>query len=335
MSDVIVLSTTNLNAEQLRGISAISPRVRMQQVFCRESSEVAALLPDVEVLLTQHGELAMDRADRLRWVQMQYAGVEHLAGQPLLTAPVAITTSSGIHVTPIAEFVVGQMVILGRKLPLAARLQRGHSWPEHPWRTLMGRELRGETMGILGYGSIGREVGRLAQSLGMRVIALSASGRRRDEGYRLEGTGDAEGQIPAEWYEPAQLHGFLAPCGFVVVATPLTPQTRGLIGSEALRAMRRDAYLLNIARGEVVQEKALIAALREGQIAGAALDVFEQEPLPAGHPFYELDNVIITPHMAAMTPNYNQRLTALFGENLQRYLAGERLLNVVDTRRGY
>jgi len=169
----------------------------------------------------------------------------------------------------------------------------------------------------------------------MRVIALSASGRRRDEGYRLEGTGDAEGQIPAEWYEPAQLHGFLAPCGFVVVATPLTPLTRGLIGSEALRAMRRDAYLLNIARGEVVQEKALIAALREGQIAGAALDVFEQEPLPAGHPFYELDNVIITPHMAAMTPNYNQRLTALFGENLQRYLAGERLLNVVDTRRGY
>ena len=175
----------------------------------------------------------------------------------------------------------------------------------------------------------------MALSLGMRVVALSASGRRKDEGYRVEGTGDPEGQVPSAWYLPSQLGEFLAQCGFVVVAVPLTAETHGMIGEEALCSMRPDALLVNIARGEVVQEEALLRALREGWIGGAALDAFQQEPLPSDHPFYGLDNVLITPHMAAMTRLYNERLTDLFIENLRRYLAGQELLNRVDTARGY
>ncbi len=339
MDDVTILSTTNLKDDLLARLADVSPRVAVRQSFCRTGDEVTPLLPGVEVLLTQHGDFDAARANRLRWIQLQTAGADHLLGNPVLERGVAVSTASGIHATPMAEYVIGVMLAMARRLPLVCALQRDHAWPEHPWRELCGRELRDETIGILGYGSIGREVGRLALSLGMRVVALSASGRRRDEGYHTEGTGDPEGRVPSAWYTPDQLHAFLGQCGFVVVAVPLTADTRGMIGEEALRAMRPDAVLVNIARGEIVQEEALVRALREGWIAAAALDVFQEEPLPPDHPLYDVaarrDNVLITPHMAAMTRRYNERLVDLFIENLRRYLAGRELLNRVDAARGY
>ena len=335
MDEITVLSTTNLKDELLQRVAAVSPRLAVRQVFCATGQELEAHLPGVEVLLTQHGAFDASWADRLRWIQLQTAGAERILDNPVLRAGVTVTTASGIHATPMAEYVLGVMLAMARQLPAVCAMQRERTRPAHPWRALRGRELRGETIGILGYGSIGREVGRLALSLGMRVIALSASGRRRDEGYYVEGTGDPEGRIPIAWYTPDDLHTFLASCGFVVVAAPLVPQTRGLIDEAALRAMRSDAVLVNIARGEIVQEEALLRALREGWIAGAALDVFAQEPLPPEHPFYDLDNVLITPHMAAMTRHYNERLVDLFVANLRRYLAGQELLNRVDVDRGY
>lgn len=335
MDEVTILSTTNLKDDLLQRVADVSPRLAVRQVFCATGEEVSSLLPGVEILLTQHGDFDVTRADRLRWIQLQTAGADHLLGHPVLGMGVAVTTASGIHATPMAEYVIGVMLAMARRLPRVCGLQRERVWPEHPWRTLRGRELRGETIGILGYGSIGREVGRLALSLGMRVVALSASGRRRDVGYRVEGTGDPEGRVPIAWYTPDQLHAFLGSCGFVVLAVPLTAETRGLIDERALRAMRTDAVLVNIARGEIVQEEALLRALSEGWIAGAALDVFQQEPLPSDHPFYDLDNVLITPHMASMTPHYNERLVDLFIANLRRYLAGQELLNRVDAARGY
>ncbi len=338
MHDVIVLSTTNLTPGQLQRISGVSPRVRLEQVICKRASQVSALLKGVEVLLTEHGGFQLDRADRLRWVQMRSAGIDDSLEKPVMSASgIAITTASGIHATPIAEFVLGLLVALVRKLPKASNLQRERRWPADRWRAFLGRELRGRTIGILGYGSIGREVGRIAHCLGMEVLALtySGAGQRKDRGYRIEGTGDSSGCIPQAWYGPSELHEFLGESDIVLIAVPLTSDTRGLIGEDCLRAMRKDAFLVNIARGEIIQEDALIRALREGWIAGAALDVFAKEPLPSDHPFYGLDNVMITPHMAGMTDEHDERLATLFAENLKRYLAGDPLLNLVDRQKEY
>jgi len=333
---VTVLSTTNLTEEQLQRLASISPRLQVRQVFCRSSAQVGPLLPGVEVLLTQHGDFSLEQADRLRWVQSTMAGVDQFLGSPMMRSPeIVVTTSSGIHATPIAEFVLGAMISLARKFPRAWHLQEEHIWPEHTWRELRGEDLRGKTVGILGYGSIGREIARLAQALGMRVVALSASGRRRDEGFCFPGVGDPEGRIPQAWYRPEQLAAFLGEADFVVISVPLTPKTRGMIDLQALRAMKRGAFLINVARGEVLQEEALLIALREGWLAGAALDVFAQEPLPPDHPLYRMGNVLLTPHISAATRNYNERLTELFAENLRRYLRGEPLWNVFDKERGY
>jgi phosphoglycerate dehydrogenase-like enzyme len=335
MDDIVFLSTMDLSDDELDVIAAVSPRVRVRQVVCQHTHEVAPLLEGVKVLLTQHGRVSLERADRLRWVQIMSAGIDHLLDGPMMAADLMVTTASGIHATPIAEYVLGMMLALARQIHLAQDLQRRRVWPEDTRATFAGHELYGETVGILGYGSIGREVGRMARSLGMRVLALSGSGRRRDTGYVVEGTGDPEGLIPEAWYRPDQLHEFLAPCGYLVVAVPLTPHTRGLLDAAALAAMRRGAFLVNIARGAVIDEAALIDALQRGHIAGAGLDVFEREPLPKDSPLWAMNNVMITPHISGFTARYNRRLAALTAENMRRYLAGEPLYNRVDMRRGY
>jgi phosphoglycerate dehydrogenase-like enzyme len=195
--------------------------------------------------------------------------------------------------------------------------------------------LKGRRIAIVGYGSLGREVARLARAFGLRVLVMSRSQERRDRGYCVAGTGDPEGTLPERWYGPGQLPEMLAEADFVVVAAPLTEETRGLIGEVELRAMRPNAYLVNVARGEVVDEAALLRALRQGWIAGAGLDVFEREPLPPESELWDLPNVIISPHVSGFTPLYDERATDLFAENLRRYLAGEELLNLVDKEKGY
>jgi phosphoglycerate dehydrogenase-like enzyme len=335
MKTIPILSTINFTEEQLQQIASVSPRLEVQQVFCEQPEEVSPLLRGIEVLLTQHGAFGLEYADRLQWIQSQSAGVDHFRGQPVIESDVILTTASGIHATPIAEYILGLMLALDRRFWRVAGYQREHRWPEHPWRELRGRELRHKTLGIVGYGSIGRELGRLGHCLGMRVLALSASGHREDRGYRLEGTGDPRGEIPAAWYRPEQLPAMLLESDYVVILTPLTSATEGWFDTEVLRAMRPSAYLINVARGEIVVQKALLQALREEWIAGAALDVFDEEPLPSDHPYYETPHLMVMPHMAGITRHYNQRLAELFCDNLGRYLQGEPLWNRVDRQRGY
>lgn len=189
---------------------------------------------------------------------------------------------------------------------------------------------------MVGYGSIGREVARLAHAFGMRVLAVKRDpAHRADHGWRLPGTGDPDGVIPERYYAPHQLTEMLPQCDFVVLAVPMTGATRRLIGETELRARQPTACLVNVARGGVVDEPALIQALEEGWIAGAGLDVFSQEPLPADSPLWWLDNVILAPHVAGFTLDYDRWATDLFAENLRRYLAGEPLLNLVDRECGY
>jgi phosphoglycerate dehydrogenase-like enzyme len=272
----------------------------------------------------------------LKWVQLHSAGINHLVGHPILKSDIRITTSSGIHATPIGEFVIMAMLALARRVPRIVRTQDRGKWPKERWRTFLGTELRGKTLGVVGYGSIGRETARIAkQGFAMRVLALTRGGDKRDRGYHEPGVGDPEGKLPDAWFTPGQLHDLLAQSDFILVSAPLTGETRNLIGEAELRAMKPTAFIVNIARGGIIDEAALVHALRENWIAGAGLDVFEKEPLPAESELWKCENALIAPHISGATPHYDDRATDLFCVILRRYLRGDELLNLVNLEKGY
>jgi phosphoglycerate dehydrogenase-like enzyme len=249
---------------------------------------------------------------------------------------VQLTTVSGIHAVPIGELAIALMLALARKLPTMVRKQDLAEWSEHKWRLYLGTELFGKTLGVVGYGSIGRHVARIAKlGFGMRVLALSRSGAHADRGWHEPGTGDPDGAFPDAWFTRDQLRDLLAQSDFVLLGTPLTLETHHLIGEAELRAMKASAYLVNIARGGVVDEPALIRALKENWIAGAGLDVFEQEPLPSDSELWRLPNALLAPHVSSATPHYDDRAVALFADNLRRYLRGDELFNLVNREQGY
>ena len=339
MSTIQVLSTLRFSDDLLDQMRAVSPRLRIRQQTCHNVHEVAAALadqPDVEILYSFHlPRTALEIAPRLNWLQLHSAGINHILDHPIMKRDVAITTVSGIHATPIAEYVFASILAYRWRVPLWTHCQPEARWPSDRWNLYARPELRDSTLGIIGYGSIGREVGRLGKAFGMRVLALRRSSGRTKEGFASEHTGDREGAIPERFFLPDRLQEMLSECDYVVVALPLTPETEHLIGEAELRAMKPNAYLVNIARGAIVDEQALIRALDEGLIAGAGLDVFDREPLPDESPLWALDNVLISPHVAGFTPRYDERATAVFVDNLGRYLSGEPLLNLVDKARGY
>jgi phosphoglycerate dehydrogenase-like enzyme len=265
-------------------------------------------------------------APNLKWIALPSAGADHAIRAGIIQpgGPV-VTTASGIHAVPIGEFVLSQMLMWVRHWPQIIDYQRAGTWPDAAGREqLHGRELDSATLGIIGLGAIGRHIARLGRAFGMRIIAT-----RRSAGMGASDP-DAETLVP-----PNRLGDLLGAANFVVVSVPATEQTRHLIGADELRMMRRDAFLINISRGSAIDEAALVAALRDGLIGGAGLDVFETEPLPAESPLWQMPNVIISPHVAGNTDQYSRRFTDLFLDNLARYRAGEALRNVVDLARGY
>jgi phosphoglycerate dehydrogenase-like enzyme len=213
------------------------------------------------------------------------------------------------------------------------------AWPPDAqrWPLFVPSEVRGTTLGVVGYGSIGRELARIAKSaFAMTVLACKRDPAcRRDAGWTPPGTGDPEGALPDAWLAPGGLPELLARSDVVALCAPLTAETRGLIGARELNTMKPSAYLVSVGRGASVDESALAQALADRRIAGAAIDVFAQEPPPAGHPLYALDNVILSPHVSGFLPSYDEGCTELFAENLRRYLDGAPLLNLVDRARGY
>ena len=339
MDTIQVLCTLRFTDEQLSRLRAASPRVIVFQQTCHSVDEVAAALadhPTVQVLYTFHvPNNVLDLAPGLRWLQLHSAGADHILDNPVMHSGVTITTTSGIHATPIAEYVLASMLAHRWRVPLWTRCQRDAEWPEGRWDLYSQPELRGSTLGIIGYGSIGREVGRLSQAFGMRVLALRRSAGRAEQGYAVANTGDPQGEAPERFYPPEELHDMLAECDYVVVALPLTSSTFHYVGEAELRAMRSSAFLVNVSRGAVVDEAVLVQALQEGWIAGAGLDVFEQEPLPADSPLWNLENALLSPHVAGFTPHYDERAVTLFAQNLARNAAGEPLLNAIDKKRGY
>lgn len=337
MQEIVVLSTMRFTEALLDKLKAVSPRLVMKQRTCRNAQEVGqALRESVKVLYTFYLPADLSRAPKLKWVQLHAAGVDNLLDHPLMKSDILLTTASGIHATPIAEYVFTSVLAFNRQVPQMLHYQGRREWPQGRWNLFARPELRGSTLGVVGYGSIGREVGRIARCFGMRVVAAKRSvSQMRDVGYAGQDTGDREGTLLDEVFPTERRSEMLSLCDYVVVAVPLTSETRGLIGEAELRAMKPSAYLVNISRGGTVDEGALIKALREGWIAGAGLDVFEEEPLPSDSPLYDLENVILSPHVSGFTLRYDERASDLFAENLGRYLAGEPLLNLVDKERGY
>jgi phosphoglycerate dehydrogenase-like enzyme len=284
---------------------------------------VRQLLPQAEVAFTPFVDRdVFASASRLRWVQSPAVGVGSLMFPELLASPVVLTSARGIRARSIAEHVLGVTIALARLIPATLRAQAEHRWAQEELETET-RTLQGQRMGIVGLGAIGVEVVKIAAPFGFRITAI----RRR------------AGQAPPDGVEavwtPDRLPDLLAQSDVVVLAAPHTPETKRLIGREQIDRMKRGALLVNIARGKLVDDAALIEALRDGRLGGAALDVFSQEPLEPSSPYWDLPNVIITPHTSGAMKDYWTPLVALFADNLRRFEKGEPLLNVVDKVAGY
>lgn len=333
MLDVLVAMP--FSDAQLDRLRAVSPDLRV-----RRGDGASADYSRAEVLYAgaPPGDLA--RTPALKWVQLHMAGVNALAGHPLYTdSAIPLTTTSGVHAAAIAEYAITVLLALAHRLPRMVEWRARGRWPDDldRWPLFVPVEVRGATLGIIGYGSIGRELARIARTaLGMTVLACKRNpAQRADAGYALPGTGDPEGALPAAWYAPAQVDELLARSDVVVMCAPLTPATRGMIEGRALATMKPTAFFINVGRGATVDEAALARALRDGRLAGAAVDVFAEEPPPAGPPLYELDNVIVSPHVSGFLPSYDDKCVDLFAENLRRFLGGRPLVNLVDRALGY
>ena len=330
-----VLVTMRFDEAQLGRLRAVSPEVR---VACAEAA--AADYSATDVLYAGAPPRDLERAPKLKWVQVHMAGINALYDHPLYTdSGIAVTTTSGVHSATIAEYAITVLLALAHRVPAMVDWQRRGHWPpdEQRWPLFVPTEVRGATLGIIGYGSIGRELARIdTTAFGMRVLACKRDpARREDSGYCAPGTGDPDGRLPEAWFAPEKVRELLARADVVVMAAPLTRETERMLGGAELAVMKPSAYFINVGRGATVDEPALAAALRERRLAGAAIDVFAQEPPPAGHPFYALDNVIVSPHVSGFLPSYDDRCAELFAENLRRYLGGAPLLNLVDRTKGY
>lgn len=352
---VNVLIIRRLGDAHVEALRNVDPRLEVYYAPDRAAS--AALAPRAEVLLANwRMGIEPGQARELRWVQFGAAGLDNFfrcrkcgqylvyhgsetvakrpceggtAHEPAQVLPgphVTLTTASGVAAIPMSEYVVATMLAFARQLPSLLRAQQAHRWIAQDDMVSAG-ELHGSTLGVVGLGDIGGRTAEIAKALGMRVLGLRRSTRETVIGP------DA---APADELYPAnELERLLSASDFVVLSVPLTLETEGLIGERQLRAMKPSGVLVNVARGGVVDEIALRHALQEGWLAGAIVDVTAQEPLPPDNPLWDTPNVILTSHIAGVTSRYNDRLVALFCENLRRYLDGRPLLNVLDRAQGY
>jgi phosphoglycerate dehydrogenase-like enzyme len=309
--------------DELRAAQARFPEVELVRVT--EDDELPAALADADVFFGFHfppEHFATARS--LRWIHSAAAGVEANLFPAMVASDVVLTNAAGLHAINIPEHAIGLMGALARNLHVALRLKAERRWDRYAAISAGGgfRPLAGSHLAVLGAGAIGVGIARLGHALDMRVRVL----RRRPE-LPIEGAEAVVG--------PERFHELLGWADFVVIAAALTPETRGLFDAASFGAMKSSAYLVNVGRGEIVDDDALVEALRMGAIAGAGLDVFAEEPLPSDHPYWTLDNVILTPHVSGYLPDFFARAFEIFLDNLDRLLAGRPLRNVVDKRLGY
>lgn len=301
-----------------RDARAYARRVTLPRGFrlavCWTAERARKLIPDAEVLYAWNFPAALlPSARRLRWIQQMGAGVERYLASPLPPG-VRLTRAAGIFGPWMAEYTLGWCLFFTQRMDRFRSQQRRRRWD-----VVDPEPLRGSTLCVVGLGDIGRRIARTARAVGMRVVGVNRSGRPDPAADRV--------------YAASARRRALAEADWVVVTVPLLSSTRGLIGAGELRAMKRTARLINVARGPVVDERALLRALRAGRIAGAVLDVFDTEPLPRRHPFWAMPNVVVTPHISG--PSTPEEIGPVFDDNLRRYAAGRPLRHLVDPSRGY
>jgi phosphoglycerate dehydrogenase-like enzyme len=314
----------NIPPEQVDWLRAQEPEVEF--LYANDDATLAAALPSAEVAFSWKvkGEL-LASASSLKWIHTPNTGVRELISPELLASKVTLTNSSGVDARPIAEHVLALALTLSRKLHLAAQRQAARQWAQDELALSPPGLLAGKTLGLVGMGHIGKEVARLARAFGMRVVAVRRLGMltRADPVPEVEVRGVEE------------LNWLLEQTDVLVLAAPSTPSTQWLIDARAVAHMKQGAFLINVSRGDLVDETALVGALFAGKLAGAALDVTREEPLPVESPLWGLPNVVITPHAASLVPDDWQARAMLFLDNLRRFRKGEPLLNVVDKEQGY
>jgi D-2-hydroxyacid dehydrogenase (NADP+) len=316
----------NLPREHLTRLRAQFPQHQFRDVWNVDA--LRAAIEDADAAFSASVDRDMLRsAQRLRWVQSPAAGVGYMLTPELAASHVVLTNMKGVRARAIAEHVLGVTIALSRQLHVAIRHQAGHVWAADMEATATIRTLQGRRMAIVGLGSIGIEIAKIAAPFGMRVSGI----RRRADLPPPSGPGWAVEEV----LPPERLIELVGRSDVVVLSAPVTPATRGLIGRAEIAAMKPGALLVNIGRGRLVNDDALIAALRKGRLAGAALDVFTKEPLDPASPYWDLPNVIVTPHISGALEDYWSKAVALFADNLRRFEAAEPLVNVVDKAVGY
>jgi len=309
--------------ESARALAARLPDVRF--TYARRPEERAAALPDAEVAYTwtmTRDELT--RAGRLRWVHTSAVAVETLCLPDLAERGIRVSNTRGVQAVPIAEHVLAVILALAKQIPFTLENQQRQQWAQFEYREArLPWLLRGRTLGLVGVGTIGQAIAVRAAAFGMRVVAL----RRIADGDPPPGV--------AAVFSRERLGEMLGTCDALAIAAPLTPDTHGLIDRSALAALKPGAVVVNVGRSPILDTDGLVDALRSGHLAGASLDVFPEEPLPASHPLWTAPNVILTPHTSGFRQGHWDEVIDLFVENLRRYRAGEPLLFEVDPRLGY
>ncbi len=323
MDNNTVLVLANPADPQLKQLASLPEETSIAVGLTAEAFARAAAEADVLFNWSESGPLFREvfmMCPQLRWVHSRAAGLDNLLFPELIESPVTLTNGSGVFSPPLGEFVLGAMLYFAQDFRRLIRCQNAGVW-----ETRDIEEISGRTVGIVGYGDIGRAVSSRAHAMGMHVLALRRSGP------------PFSGVDPLidQFYGPAGRLEMIARCDYLVVSAPLTPETRGLIGAAEFAAMKPHAVVINVGRGPVIDETAMVDALAAHRIRGAALDVFDTEPLPEGHPFYALENVLLSPHCADHTPDWLERAMQFFLEQFERFRKGETPLNVVDKRRGY
>jgi len=316
MTALNILVTNSLADRHIKAIKTVAPDSTI--ISCSEQ-QATEHMADTDILLTW-GTLDLrplySTASKLKWVHALSAGVENLIFPEIKSANTLLTNSKGIHGIPVSEHVLAMMLAFTRGLNLFIRQQT-----QKHWKRLPVSEIYDKTIGIVGLGSIGREIAKKAKGMGMQVVASKQTMTTELFVDKL--------------YTPDQLHELLAISDFVVIALPLVEETKNLFTIKEFSAMKSSAYFINIARGAVIKHDDLVTALEQDLIKGAGLDVFEYEPLSETSPLWDMTNVIITPHLAALSPNYLDRAIKLFADNLSRFIQHKEMLNIIDKDKGY
>jgi phosphoglycerate dehydrogenase-like enzyme len=322
MSKDVILVLATPGAPQL---TWLEPLRRQAEIVVGNSAEdFSKAACGATVIFNWSGSLPLLRkvflmSPNLRWVHSFAAGVDRTLFPELVAGPVPLTNGTGVFSASLGEFTLSAILYFAKDFRRMVRNQMAGVWEQFDIIPI-----EGQTVGIVGYGDIGRAVASRAKAMGMRVLAVRRHVPR-----------DSRDDYAEEIFAPEQLVAVLPRCDYIAVTAPLTPETRGMLGEREFAAMRKTAVVINVGRGPVIDERALIAALSERRIKGAAVDVFDEEPLPAGHPFYRLENVLLSPHCADHTPDWMDNAMKFFLDQYARFRKGEPLLNIVDKRLGY